>query len=159
MAPRAAAWRLLDPHCWSRQQRPSRKESPARWVQLCILVTSHNRLADTPTMALASAPSTPERAVPPPGIRRSFTAPIRSNRKFTPLPEEADAGTKTLYAHSTCKIVSFGNPSNLVRRHSSVSNGRDEFQDQPIGTLPWASSTERTIAAGMMIELNLRSHD
>ncbi len=108
-------------------------------------------------MALASAPNTPERAAPPPGIRRSFTAPISSTRKFTPLPEKADAGTETLYAHSACKIVSFSNPSSLILRHSRVSNGRDEFQDQPVGTLPWTSSTERTIAAGMMIVLSLCS--
>lgn len=38
-----------------------------------------------------------------------------------------------------------------------MSNGRDEFQDQPLGTLPWTSSTERTIAAGMMIVLSLCS--
>lgn len=152
----AATGRSLSLRCCNCQQIPSRKESPTRWVPLCSSAISCIRLPDMSTMALASAPSTPERAAPPPGIRRSFTAPIRSTRKSIPMPEETDAGTETLYAHSACKIVSFSNPSSLIRRHSSVSNGRDEFQDQPVGTLPWASPTERTIAVGKNTTPSLR---
>ena len=96
-------------------------------------------------MALASAPSTPERATPPAFIRRSFTAPIRSARS-----EETADGAETLYAHGAGKIVSFNNPTSLARRHSSISNGRAELQEEPVGTLPWFSTIERTLAAGML---------
>ena len=98
-------------------------------------------------MALASAPSTPERAIPSPSIRRSFTAPIRSSRPV-PLSEDAVNGAETLYAHATGKIVSFNNPTSSARRHSSISNGRAELQEEAVGTLPWISTTERTIATG-----------
>ena len=100
-------------------------------------------------MALASAPSTPERATPPPFIRRSFTAPIRSSRSV-PVSEETVDGAETLYAHGAGKIVSFKNLTSLARRHSSISNGRAELQEEPVGTLPWFSTTERTLAAGMI---------
>lgn len=99
-------------------------------------------------MALASAPSTPERASHPPLIRRSFTAPIRSSRSV-PLSDGTVDGAETLYAHVAGKIVSFNNPTSVARRHSSISNGRAELQEEPIGTLPWFSTTERTIAAGI----------
>ena len=108
-----------------------------------------NRLPDPYQMALASAASTPERATPSPFIRRSFTAPIRSSRSI-PLPEETVDGAETLYAHGAGRIVSFNNPTSLARRHSSISNGRAELQEEPVGTLPWFSTTERTLAAGML---------
>lgn len=98
-------------------------------------------------MALASAPSTPERAILPPLIRHAFTAPIRSS-KSVPLSEDNVDGAETLYAHGAGRIVSFNNATSVTRRHSSISNGRAELQDEPVGTLPWASTTERTIAAG-----------
>ena len=100
-------------------------------------------------MALASAPSTPERAIQPPFIRRSFTAPIRSLRS-APLSDGTVDGAETLYAHAAGKIVSFTNPASLPQRHSSISNGRAELQEEPVGTLPWFSSTERTIATGIL---------
>ena len=100
-------------------------------------------------MALASAPSTPERGAAPYLVRRSFTAPIKSTRTSSPLREAAVAGAETLYVHPSGKIVSFSsNSSKLVRRHSSVSDTKSDFQDEVSGSLPWASITERTIAAG-----------
>ena len=108
-------------------------------------------------MALASTPSTPERATPPPWIRRSFTAPIRSSRSI-PLPEVTGDGAETLYAHAAGRIVSFNNQTSLVRRHPSISTGRAELQEEPVGTLPWFSTTERTLAAGML-HLTLKLHD
>lgn len=101
-------------------------------------------------MALASAPSTPERAILPHSIRRSFTAPIKSSKPAVPIPEGHVDGAETLYAHDTGKIISFTHSSHVGRRHSSVSNGRAEFQEEASGTLPWASATERTIAAGIL---------
>ena len=99
-------------------------------------------------MALASAPSTPDRAPQQPPIRRSFTAPIRSSKSRFPISEEAAEDTENLFAHNACKIVSFSTSSSYITKHSSVSDGRSESQDEPVGTLPWRTTTERTIAAG-----------
>lgn len=104
-------------------------------------------------MPLTSAPSTPERAAPPPFIRRSFTAPTRS----IPLPQETVDGAETLYAHGAGKIVSFNNLTSLPRRHSSISNGRAELQEEPVGTLPWFSTTERTLATGVLRQIHRQS--
>ncbi|KAL6721299.1 hypothetical protein ACLMJK_000401 [Lecanora helva] len=99
-------------------------------------------------MALASAPSTPEKAGLSPSIRRSFTAPIGTTKSAARITRGPGDDAETLYTHSAGKIISFTHSSNAARRHSSVSNGRAEFQEEPSGTLPWASTTERTIAAG-----------
>ena len=98
-------------------------------------------------MALASAPSTPNRTGAP-AVRRSFTAPSKPLKAFNPLKEAEAQGAETLYAHSSGKIVSFST-SNRPLRHSSVGDTKSEFQDEPVGVLPWASITERTVAAGV----------
>ena len=100
-------------------------------------------------MALASAPSTPQRGAAPFPFQRSFTAPARSYKTNLPAQEASIQGAETLYAHPAGKIVSFdSNASKLNRRHSSISDTKSDFQDNPSGSLPWASVTERTIAAG-----------
>jgi len=108
-------------------------------------------------MALASAPSTPERGIAAPLIRRSFTAPIRSTKATNPIREAQADGAETLYAHHAGKIVSFTTSNNSARRHSSVSDGKSDLRQEPVGTLPWASSTERTIAAGTLHAYDLVS--
>ena len=105
-------------------------------------------LNDVSMMALASAPSTPERVLPSHPIRRSFTAPIKSSKASLPISAGHVDGAETLYAHDAVKIISFTHSNDAARRHSSVSNGRAEFQEESAGSLPWASATERTIAAG-----------
>ena len=100
-------------------------------------------------MALASAPSTPERGSTAYLFRRSFTAPTRSTKTTLPAREADAQSAETLYAHPAGKIVSFStNTSKFAQRHSSVSDTKSDFQDEPTGSLPWASMTERTIAAG-----------
>ncbi|KAL8684048.1 MAG: hypothetical protein Q9186_000078 [Xanthomendoza sp. 1 TL-2023] len=87
----------------------------------------------------------------PPTIRRSFTTPTRSSRtpRASPTTREiAEEEAETLYAHNAGKIVSFNPPYTGTRRHSSVEQAHSAIQDEPVGTLPWASATERTIAAG-----------
>lgn len=100
-------------------------------------------------MALASAPATPERGAQSPVFRRSFTAPSKSARQFTALDEANLKGAETLFAHHTARIVSFSTATTSSRRHSSVSDGRAEFREEAVGSLPWASLTEQTMAAGM----------
>ena len=104
-------------------------------------------------MALASAPATPERTGAPHAFRRSFTAPPRAPRASLTLDGPEDQKAETLYSHPAGKIVSFSTSNRSVQRHSSISDTKSEFQDEPIGILPWASITERTIAAGELAPL------
>lgn len=104
------------------------------------------------TMEVASAPSTPENTIYPHVMRRSFTAPTisRGLARTPPNREPAIEGAETLFAHPAGKIVSFTTFSTSTRRHSSFIPERTSLQDEPSGTLPWASATERTLAAGMI---------
>ena len=105
-------------------------------------------------MEIASAPTTPESSASPYVLRRSFTAPIRSTgfTKVTePFRETEGEGAETLFTHSGGRIVSFTTYPSVIRRHSSLGNGKLDQQEEPAGTLPWASTTERTIAAGRLL--------
>ncbi|KAI4246064.1 MAG: hypothetical protein LQ352_006457 [Teloschistes flavicans] len=89
----------------------------------------------------------------PPAFRRSATDPTRLNNspRLPPTPasrETAGGLPETLYIHNAARIVSFTPPFIGARRHSSFNQGHSALQDEPVGTLPWASATERTIAAG-----------
>ncbi len=85
----------------------------------------------------------------PPVMRRAFTLPTRLTElpnAGTPTRREAE-GIEILFSHSSGKIVSFSPNSSTSRPNSSSSHtGRDK--EDAVGTLPWASPTERTIAAG-----------
>ena len=103
-------------------------------------------------MEVATAPSTPKTSIPHHVMRRSYTAPTRSRtvERTVSLPREPEAeSAETLFAHNDSKIVSFSTQTSLAKRHSSITQGPSDVQDAPIGTLPWASATERTIAAGV----------
>ncbi|KAL8822894.1 MAG: hypothetical protein Q9191_006383, partial [Dirinaria sp. TL-2023a] len=99
-------------------------------------------------MNVATAPSTPENAKSPPIFRRAFTVPTRISslsKATVPLREAEVQGAETLFAHEYCRIVSF---STGFRRPSSSGGGYNgNLEEDPVGTLPWASLTERTIAA------------
>ncbi|KAI4130275.1 MAG: hypothetical protein LQ338_001813 [Usnochroma carphineum] len=95
-------------------------------------------------------PSTPDRSRAPPAFRRSFTVPRTANaslKQSPPIREAVEEEAETLYAHNAGKIVSFNPPITGTRRHSSVEQGYSALQDEPVGILPWASTTERTLAA------------
>ncbi|KAL8793631.1 MAG: hypothetical protein Q9195_003783 [Heterodermia aff. obscurata] len=92
----------------------------------------------------ATTPSTPDNAHSPPIIRRAFTVPTRLSSAARSPTEAGAQGAETLFAHPRCRIVSFNSG---LKRPSSA--GRDQHESaEPVGTLPWASTTERTIAAG-----------
>ncbi|KAI4234710.1 MAG: hypothetical protein LQ349_003625 [Xanthoria aureola] len=82
----------------------------------------------------------------PPAFRRLFTAPVP--RTSPSIQELAEDAAETLYAHNAGRIVSFSPPITGTRRHSSLEQGHVALHHEPVGTLPWASPTERTIAAG-----------
>jgi len=99
-------------------------------------------------MEIATAPSTPDNAKSPPIIRRAFTAPTRLAgypRVSIPIREAQAQGAETLFVQDRCRIVSF---SCGVKRPRSSGNNHNDTLDEPVGVLPWASLTERTIAAG-----------
>ncbi|KAL8738004.1 MAG: hypothetical protein Q9181_001143 [Wetmoreana brouardii] len=95
-------------------------------------------------------PLAPDNTHAPPAFRRSITVPTRLTESPKSSPSSRDGiatSAETLYAHSAGRIVSFHPPVTGTRRHSSVDQGHSALQDEPVGTLPWASTTERTIAA------------
>lgn len=111
-------------------------------------------------MEIASAPTTPENTGSPRVLRRSFTAPIRSTgfSKLTePFRETEGEGAETLFTHNAGRIVSFNTYPSQERRHSSLGHGIRDQQDEPVGSLPWISTTERTIAAGSTLSVQLIS--
>ena len=101
-------------------------------------------------MASTTAPSTPLPLTTPfPLVRRSFTVPSKK-----PIPLEASSQTldssqvETLFNHGSGKIVSFTIPATVLQSTSSLGGGNYDPATEPIDILPWASSTERTLAAG-----------
>lgn len=99
-----------------------------------------------------TAPSTPENSKTHHVMRRAFTAPPKPRSyAMTDKPDKdvVTSGAETLFAHDACRIVSFTTRTSPTRRHSSVIQEISDPQDAPVGTLPWASVTERPVAAGM----------
>ncbi|KAF2102239.1 hypothetical protein NA57DRAFT_73671 [Rhizodiscina lignyota] len=116
-------------------------------------------------MSAISSPSTPE--TPAPRIRpvslRSSTVPtklIEGHSTSSPTSATGTVGTdkdlEILFAHVSGKIVSFTTSSSTSRPSSSSSRGTAADKDV-IGTLPWASPTERTVAAGPLQIYRVRS--
>lgn len=104
------------------------------------------------TMASATAPTTPEATAPFPLMRRSFTLPPKLpelRRSSYSSKQEEKPAVETLFAHHNCKIVSFSPSSATPKKNSSSGRGNDEVENEPVGTLPWKTNSERTIAAGM----------
>ncbi|KAI4097108.1 MAG: hypothetical protein LQ344_000517 [Seirophora lacunosa] len=96
------------------------------------------------------SPAATDHSQTPPIFHRSFTVPTASNvspRSPPSIQEAVEEGAETLYAHHG-KIVSFDPPISGARRHSSVEQAYSALHHEPVGTLPWASATERTLAAG-----------
>lgn len=107
-------------------------------------------------MASATAPSTPEQNNTPRRIamNRSFTVPpkLSASTRTKPTAEIGAAnGIETLYVHPSANVIKFSTSSPSSRPSSSsgrVSSGAAQAKLDEAGTLPWASPTERTMAAG-----------
>ena len=103
-----------------------------------------------------TAPSTPNQS---PTFHRSFTLPSRLNSsprsRVSERTPEPDA-VETLFTQQAAKIVTFNasSPSSQLR---SVSLGNEVAQNsEVVGTLPWVTHSERTIAAGVYVFRCLR---
>jgi len=104
-------------------------------------------------MSTFQAPVTPDRAsVGRAQLRRSFTVPPKLSTPTRQSTAEIGAadGIETLYVHPSTKVVSFSTAQSSSRPNSSSSSGRYGFDPDAdvIGTLPWGTATERTLAAG-----------
>lgn len=104
-------------------------------------------------MVPLTAPSTLENAPPltHPGFRRSYTVPtklIDSTNRASKGPLAATDDVETLFTHTAAKVVSFSAPFTGSRQGPSSGRRASGTEKELIGTLPWATSTERTIAAG-----------
>ncbi|KAK5138078.1 hypothetical protein LTR08_005876 [Meristemomyces frigidus] len=98
-----------------------------------------------------AAPATPENEKLPRRVamNRSFTLPPKLANHSKVAEIGAADGIETLYVHPSASIIKFtiyGHGS-TSRPGSSAGPPRASSQ-QPSGTLPWASITERTVAAG-----------
>ncbi|KAF2711672.1 hypothetical protein K504DRAFT_374061 [Pleomassaria siparia CBS 279.74] len=104
------------------------------------------------------APKTPEQthalapAASNPNLRRAFTLPSRIIRPrastTSPSPASAD-GIETLFTHTCNKIVSFTIAGTRMQPISSRRQSIDVDADKT-GTLPWKSTTERTLTVGAL---------
>ena len=84
-------------------------------------------------------------------LNRSFTVPskLATSSRTAPAAEIGAAdGIETLYVHPNASIVKFSTAGPGSRPSSSAGSPRSSLGQQNGGTLPWASPTERTIAAG-----------
>jgi hypothetical protein len=104
------------------------------------------------TLAMASSSPIHERPVFQSGFRRSVTLPPRalSFHERAGL-DPSDSAADILYSHPAARIIKFSPPYSTIR---SVSNPISQDLDYPVDTvetLPWASTTETTVASGTLI--------
>ena len=86
------------------------------------------------------------------GFRRSFTAPPRSLSYHERAGlDPSDSAADILYSHSSARIVKFSPPSSAIRSVSSPTSQDYDYPVDTIETLPWASTTETTVASGLLI--------
>lgn len=113
----------------------------------CHLQCLHEHLA---MMASIAAPVTIGPSTPSPFLHRSFTLPpkLPDAQRSRSYDKEADrSAIETLFAHRSGRIVSFisGGQSSGSRSGSLARAGEENGS---VGILPWASVTEKTLAAG-----------
>lgn len=86
-------------------------------------------------------------------MKRAVTLPLRpstsSNWTQREKPESSDS-IESLYIHPSVRIVSFESfdSSSGFQRRSSLNTPNLADVEEEVGTLPWTSTFERTIAVG-----------
>ncbi|KXT11404.1 hypothetical protein AC579_216 [Pseudocercospora musae] len=91
-------------------------------------------------MSSTAPPTTPVRKNP---VTRSFTNPTASRASSTGAAIGETEGVETLFVHPNTKVIRFTSSS---RPGSSAGTPSPGGKGQ--GTLPWATNTEKTMAAG-----------
>jgi hypothetical protein len=110
--------------------------------------------ADDEEAALAMVYSSPiqERPAFQSGIRRSVTLPPRSLSFHERAGlDPSDSAADILYSHPAARIVKFSPPYSAIRSVSSPISQDLDYPVDTVETLPWASTTETTVASGGLI--------
>jgi hypothetical protein len=110
--------------------------------------------ANNEEAALIMATSSPiqERPLFQPGFRRSFTLPPRSLSYHEKAGlDPSDSAAEFLYSHSSARIIKFSPPYSAIRSVSSPVSQDLDYPVDTVETLPWASTTETTVASGALI--------
>ena len=112
-------------------------------------------------MTSLTAPSTPFPAVTPcVSKRRSFTLPVKKSVSLEGSPRVSDTSlVETLFYHRSGKVVSFTVPASIIKPTFNLGRDIRDTSNEIIGTLPWATSTERTLAAGAKTQMTFHRPD
>ncbi|OBT53662.1 hypothetical protein VE04_06071 [Pseudogymnoascus sp. 24MN13] len=86
-------------------------------------------------------------------MKRAVTLPLRPSTSSSWTPREKPASSESiesLYIHPSVRIVSFESfgSSSVFQRRSSLNTPNLADVEEEVGTLPWSSTFERTIAVG-----------
>jgi hypothetical protein len=86
------------------------------------------------------------------GFRRSVTLPPRSLSFHERAGlDPSDSAAEVLYSHPAARIIKFSPPYSAIRSVSSPISQDLDYPVDTVETLPWASTTETTVASGLMI--------
>jgi hypothetical protein len=101
---------------------------------------------------MASSSPIQERPAFQSGFRRSFTLPPRSLSFHERAGlDPSDSAADILYSHPAARIIKFSPPYSAIRSVSSPISQDLDYPVDTVETLPWASTTETTVASGLMI--------
>ena len=86
------------------------------------------------------------------GFRRSVTLPPRSLSFHERAGlDPSDSAADILYSHPAARIIKFSPPYSAIRSVSSPISQDLDYPVDTVETLPWASTTETTVASGGLI--------
>src|SRR5271156_302756 len=101
---------------------------------------------------MASSSPIQERPAFQSGFRRSVTLPPRSLSFHERAGlDPSDSAANILYSHPAARIIKFSPPYSAIRSVSSPISQDLDYPVDTVETLPWASTTETTVASGLMI--------
>src|SRR5271156_4902416 len=101
---------------------------------------------------MASSSPIQERPAFQSGFRRSVTLPPRSLSFHERAGlDPSDSAADILYSHLAARIIKFSPPYSAIRSVSSPISQDLDYPVDTVETLPWASTTETTVASGLMI--------
>src|SRR5271170_4639225 len=101
---------------------------------------------------MANPPSSYGERPPLQGYRRVFTTPHRrlSHHERAGL-DKSDAAAEVLFSHPSARIVRFAPSHDSITTSKSTVLPDTDYPVDTIETLPWASTTETTLASGALI--------
>src|SRR3989440_6565534 len=101
---------------------------------------------------MASSSPIQERPVFQSGFRRSATLPQRSLSFHERAGlDPSDSAADILYTHPSARIIKFSPPYTAIHSVSTPIPHDLDYPVDTVETLPWASTTETTVASGLLI--------